>query len=126
METIPDEKTGGKNVAGSIQAGLELDQPPEGGDALQEQEGLAIVLDNQAIVLSPLALQDFPLIRVILGGQPSSPSEYQAMAMAKLIQILIGRTELKPAQLEILKHNPLKTYLAASSVIERQLAILMS
>lgn len=126
METIPDEKTGGKNVAGSIQAGLELDQPPEGGDALQEQEGLAIVLDNQAIVLSPLALQDFPLIRVILGGQPSSPSEYQAMAMAKLIQILIGRTELKPAQLEILKHNPLKTYLAVSSAIERQLAILMS
>jgi hypothetical protein len=126
METIPDEKSGGNSAAGSIQAGSGLDQSPEGADALQEQEGLAIVLDNQAIVLSSLALQDFPLIRVILGGQPSSPSEYQAMAMAKLIQIIIGRTKLKPEQLEILRREPLKTYLAVSSAIERQLAILMS
>jgi hypothetical protein len=121
METIP----GGSDAAKQSQPGIGEAQS-EGLGFPQEQEGLAIVVGGQAIVLSPLILPDFPLMRVILGGQPSMPTEYQAMAMMKLIQIVIGRSKLKPEHLDIMKADPIVTYLAVSAAIERQLAILIS
>lgn len=97
----------------------------------QEQRGLVVVLGGQVINLSSLRPPEnpvafFPLIRVILGGNPSMPTEYQATAMARLVQTVIARSKVRPEQLELLRRDPLKTYLAVSAAIERELATLLN
>jgi hypothetical protein len=124
-----EEKKGGSGAAqgGDEQkggAGAEAPAPP------QELGRLVVVLGGQAIPLSSLRPPEnpvafFPLIRVILGGNPSMPNEYQATAMARLVQMVIARSQIMPEQLELLRRDPLKTYLAISAVIEHELAATM-
>lgn len=95
-----------------------------------EQGRLVVVLDGQAIPLSSLRPPEnpvafFPLIRVILGGNPLMPTEYQSTAMMKLVQMVIARSKITPEQLEVMKRDPLKTYLAVSAAIEHELAAIM-
>lgn len=128
MEPKEEEKGGSDEAQGGDEqkggAGAEAPASP------QELGRLVVVLAGQAIPLSSLRPPEnpvafFPLIRVILGGNPSMPTEYQATAMARLVQMVIARSKLAPEHLELLKQDPLKTYLAVSAVIEHEIAATM-
>ncbi len=129
MEPKEEEKNTG---SGAAQGGDE-EKGGAGAEAPaspQELGRLVVVLHGQAIQLSSLRPAEnpvafFPLIRVILGGNPSMPTEYQATAMARLVQMVISRSEIRPEQLELLRRDPLKTYLAISAAIEHELEATM-
>ncbi len=127
METADKKGTGETAQEERMDGGGTGAEAPE---RPQELGRLVVVLAGQAIPLSSLRPSEnpvafFPLIRVILGGTPSLPTEYQATAMARLVQMVVARSELRPEQLELLKRDPLKTYLAVSSAIEHELATTM-
>ncbi len=126
MAPVEEEK---KAQSGAAQEGSKQEggAGAEAPGSPQEQGGLVVVLCGQAIQLSSLRPPEnpvafFSLIRVILGGNPSMPTEYQATAMARLVQVVIARSKLRPEQLEFLRRDPLKTYLAVSAAIEHELA----
>lgn len=129
MEPIEKEKEAERDAAQGEDeqkgdAGAEAPASP------QELGRLVIVLSGQAIPLSSLRppgnpVAFFPLIRVILGGAPALPTEYQATAMARLVQMVVARSELRPEYIELLRRDPLKTYLAVSAAIEHELAVTM-
>ncbi len=113
---------GGDNVPPKGEDGLGgVGESPPGAGLPQEQPGLFVVVAGQAVKLSPLDISDFPLIRVILSGQPTLPTEYQAMAMDKLVKTVIRRSPVTEEQLAAMKVDPISTFLAVSAAIEQSL-----
>lgn len=72
----------------------------------QEQSGLVVVIDGQAITIATPTVQDFIWVDVITGGTPAGVLE-RAKAKGDLIDILLSRTKITPEQLQLLNNDAL-------------------
>ncbi len=97
---------------------------------LTQNDGIKVILQSRLIVLSPLIFEDFPLTRVLVNSNLRTPTEYQSLIMAKLINNIIARSRLTPEETAILRgstpRDMLRTYHTIGAAVEMALAEMMS
>jgi hypothetical protein len=98
--------------------------------ALTQNDGIKVILQSRLIVLSPLTFEDFPLTRVLVNSNLRTPTEYQSLIMAKLINNILARSKLTPEETAILRggssQDLLRTYHTIGAAVEGALTEILS
>jgi hypothetical protein len=97
---------------------------------LTHNDGIKVILQSRLIVLSPLTFEDFPLTRVLVNSNLRTPTEYQSLIMAKLINNILARSKLTPEETAILRGSTsqdlLRTYHTIGAAVEGALTEILS